>query len=683
VEWDRLFSGRLTAVSVLGVVAALAVPGIAQATQRVVDDDHAQCPSAGFTSIQAAIDAASPGDTISICEGTYIEGTGGLGTNALTIDKPLTIRGANFGLVQILPNSAGGSRIAELAADGPTADTALRNATGNIISVTAGPTKISGVTIEANNVYHEAAVAFINAAGSFTNSRLTNLWFTDSTSKPTGAGVVAHSDVGSGDFPVTVSGDLLESYNRYGVLLDSRSIGSNTPSGSHVVGTLTNDRIEGLGVQGDVQQRGVQISFGASGTVTHSVLSDNFLSTTRRDSGGAYLVDADVPNSAVTDNNVKGNGFGVVNVDAAGVNSTSIVDARRNWWGSQQGPSAEATPGTNGGDPITNTSVLAAPFQFVPYFSPIVPGQDADLPPTVAMTAPANGAIVQPASPVGLSATASDDVGVSSVTFMKGATVLGVDTTAPYTGTYTPTLGEGGSDQTITAVATDTVGQQRSSSVSVHVAGGQVTPPGPVESLLVKLVSPGNHAFFAPAKQVSSRADASASQGVSAVTFLLGNRKVCTATTAPYVCNFLPAGDDVGVNTLTAVVADTKGSTASDSLAVRVGRFTTRAVSARSRPKTSTTAVHTFRVSGRVGLPARVTRALGCSGGIVELRIKIGRTTVRRVRTRLSGTCAYRGVVKFRLPARFAGVSTVHLATRFLGNRVLLPRSAKTLTLGV
>jgi parallel beta-helix repeat protein len=38
-----------------------------------VDDDHAQCRNAQFTTIQAAVTAASPGNTILVCPGTYQE----------------------------------------------------------------------------------------------------------------------------------------------------------------------------------------------------------------------------------------------------------------------------------------------------------------------------------------------------------------------------------------------------------------------------------------------------------------------------------------------------------------------------------------------------------------------------------------------------------------------------------
>ena len=57
----------------------------------LVDDDKVQCPAATFTSIQATIDAASPGNLIRVCPGTYRE--------QLSINKSLSIEGDNGAIV--------------------------------------------------------------------------------------------------------------------------------------------------------------------------------------------------------------------------------------------------------------------------------------------------------------------------------------------------------------------------------------------------------------------------------------------------------------------------------------------------------------------------------------------------------------------------------------------------------
>src|SRR4029079_5936074 len=59
------------AVVVLGVLGWGVSSALAK--ELVVDKDKAQCPKAGFTSIQAAVTAASPGDKIKVCPDTYLE----------------------------------------------------------------------------------------------------------------------------------------------------------------------------------------------------------------------------------------------------------------------------------------------------------------------------------------------------------------------------------------------------------------------------------------------------------------------------------------------------------------------------------------------------------------------------------------------------------------------------------
>jgi parallel beta-helix repeat protein len=82
-------------LAVLTLVAAgVLFAGVAQATAAEirVDDDHVQCPAAPYTSIQAAVNAAAPGDTVKVCAGTYVEQvTIGAGKNGLKVisDKPL------------------------------------------------------------------------------------------------------------------------------------------------------------------------------------------------------------------------------------------------------------------------------------------------------------------------------------------------------------------------------------------------------------------------------------------------------------------------------------------------------------------------------------------------------------------------------------------------------------------
>ena len=65
-------------MSIFGVSSAeLATVGplvsTSSSSNLVVDDDLADCPTADFTSIQAAVTAADPGAKIRVCRGIYME----------------------------------------------------------------------------------------------------------------------------------------------------------------------------------------------------------------------------------------------------------------------------------------------------------------------------------------------------------------------------------------------------------------------------------------------------------------------------------------------------------------------------------------------------------------------------------------------------------------------------------
>lgn len=94
-----------------------------------------------------------------------------------------------------------------------------------------------------------------------------------------------------------------------------------------------------------------------------------------------------------------------------------------------------------------------------------------DSPPSVTLTAPANGATLT-SSPVSITATATDAVGVSKVEFYDGTSLLSTDTTSPYSFSWN-TSGLSGS-HVLKAKAYDTINQSTtSSSVTVNIS---ITP---------------------------------------------------------------------------------------------------------------------------------------------------------------------------------------------------------------
>jgi hypothetical protein len=148
------------------------------------------------------------------------------------------------------------------------------------------------------------------------------------------------------------------------------------------------------------------------------------------------------------------------------------------------------------------------------------------------------------------------------------------------------------------------------------------------------------------------RAKASDDHGVARVRFLDDGRLACQDTTAPFQCRYRPHGGDVGRDTLIAVAVDARGQTASAVRPVRVGRFT----AGRLALSVSGLVAH-----GRLRLPARVSRKLGCRG-----RVMVRGAGVTR-RARLSKRCTY------RVPVPAAG----RYHARFGGNGVLRPKRSE------
>ena len=197
---------------------------------------------------------------------------------------------------------------------------------------------------------------------------------------------------------------------------------------------------------------------------------------------------------------------------------------------------------------IDDNAQQSSPDQIIGLDNVIIRTQQ--LPPTVALTAPANGAAFTLPNPIQLAATAADADGtVTKVEFFRGATKLGEDTTAPYEFTWS---GMTSGSYTLTAVATDNAG---ASTTSAPVS---ITVTNPVNSLpSVALTSPANEATI-PASSLTLTATAADTDGtVTKVEFFRGATKLGEDTTAPY--EFTWTGIPVGTYSLTAKATDNDG----------------------------------------------------------------------------------------------------------------------------
>jgi hypothetical protein len=181
--------------------------------------------------------------------------------------------------------------------------------------------------------------------------------------------------------------------------------------------------------------------------------------------------------------------------------------------------------------------------------------------PTVVLTGPTNNSAFPQNSSVTITASASDSDGtISKVDFYDGATLLGTDTTSPYS---FATMALAAGTHSITAKATDNLGAvATSAAVTISVNANQ--PP------TVALSSPANNSTFVTNSSITIAASASDVDGtISRVDFFDGATLIKTITASPY--SFATSALSAGSHTLTAKATDDRGlSTTSSSVTIAI-----------------------------------------------------------------------------------------------------------------
>jgi parallel beta-helix repeat protein len=242
-----------TDLSIFGVSSAeLASVGLMASASSsdgnlVVDDDLADCPTATFTSIQAAVNAAPVGAKIRVCRGTYTEQvTIPAGKDGLTlfstpdlaavIKAPLVMLDAKA-IVRV--NGAQNVSIRHFTITGP--------GSGGCNSIRYGVRVDGGgsALIESNHI----TLIQDNPFGGCQN----------------GVGVLVgrnfEATVGSAE----ISHNLIDRYQKGGVVIDN--VGS--------FGNVHHNQIVGPGLQFTIAPNGIQVSRGANATADHNSVTGN------------------------------------------------------------------------------------------------------------------------------------------------------------------------------------------------------------------------------------------------------------------------------------------------------------------------------------------------------------------------------------------------------------------------
>ncbi len=230
-----------------GLVAFAAASS--NAAQIFVDDDMVQCPGAQYSSIQAAVTAAKPGDIINVCSGTYHE--------QVMVNKKLTIQGydaLNMNQPVIMPNgvvanstsTATGNPIAAIVLVDGVTDVKLSD-----LTIDGSANGINGCAPNLVGVYYR------NSSGTADSLAVRNIKLGSGLEGcQSGLGIFVQSGSGN-QSKVTVSNCSVHDYQKNGIT--ANEVGTNA--------TIKGNDVAGIGATPNIAQNGIQVADGAVGTI--------------------------------------------------------------------------------------------------------------------------------------------------------------------------------------------------------------------------------------------------------------------------------------------------------------------------------------------------------------------------------------------------------------------------------
>ncbi len=293
------------------------------------------CGAPTFADIQSAVTASSPGDIVTVCPGTYFEN--------VVVDEEVTIRSAS-GAATTTINAAGPGIIFDVQRSGVTIEdltlvagsAAAVISADEICSLGEGPCIDPGfgsnLTIR-DNVIRDGTNGINWTAAMVNCLTVDGNTVTDVTSHP----VRIHNTIGDPSILVSILGNTVTG------AVTNPAVNLSGHGELFVVGQNTiEDNVDGLRLA----------SITASST-TPTVVENGIGNNT----GNGIIVDAGAAGVRIVQNNIEGNGTGLLNNAPE-----AVLDATLNWWGSQTGPLHVTERPAGMGDEVIDTSGLDTTF---------------------------------------------------------------------------------------------------------------------------------------------------------------------------------------------------------------------------------------------------------------------------------------------------------------------------------
>lgn len=257
------------------VLGACCVASTVQATTVVVGT--CKTGLSRFTTIQAAVNAVPAGSTVEVCPGTYPE--------QVTITEKVTLTGVESGT-----NDA--------AVIVPPSDGLVRNATdifGNPVAAqifVSGATEVTISHLTVDGSGNEVGcspnlegIYYQNSSGTITYNAVRNQITTADQGCEIGLAINVESD--TGEPAVTISYNSVRNYQKNGITADGPGTDPGVVTGPSVA--VTGNTVIGIGATSNIAQNGIQIGYGATGTVMSNDVADDIYTGPTYGSSGILI----------------------------------------------------------------------------------------------------------------------------------------------------------------------------------------------------------------------------------------------------------------------------------------------------------------------------------------------------------------------------------------------------------
>jgi Right handed beta helix region len=217
-------------------------------------------PGTHYPTIQAAVNASHPGATVHVCPGIYPE--------QVTINKNLTLLGISSGdmYAPTVVTPIGG-----LVTEGS-------DITGNPVApqilVQNANVTVSHITVDGNNngltdcTIDPIGIYYKNSSGNIINDAVRNVIMAPSL-QGCQVGLAINVESSSGNPSVIIANNSVRNYDKNGITAS----GPGTGGGPFVI--VAGNTVIGIGATTATAQNGIQISYGATGSVTSNNVADN------------------------------------------------------------------------------------------------------------------------------------------------------------------------------------------------------------------------------------------------------------------------------------------------------------------------------------------------------------------------------------------------------------------------